>query len=372
MLVMKQLKTSALESSPKNCLTSLLPYDPNVKKGKRLKDGLKEYLLLLLAAEEAFLSLLRGNLEYLDPLVGENACQIRALRLALILLEEPLDTQTLLENIDRSKQIVKKNLASHQMLSSSEISLRDLIETNDLRVALSDNELYLIKSYLLSKVKTLRDSKPERPLVKNEYTDTKKIKEIAPVGTMFAENLVRKLREKTSSHSVKFVQKIASGFPASDPIAEMVSDKYLIKHRGLECLPCYWMTKVLMCEASNKSIPVVMLVEQIAEDRNHEVMGKTTLFFLPTEEGYKQVSPDSLDPEAPALVFLGRSCRNANEFPEKTSWENQLLESKDLRFQFHKEKSHEWGCSEENPSLFFLAHAYTDKIKNIRLSEVDS
>ena len=108
MLVMKQLKTSALESSPKNCLTSLLPYDPNVKKGKRLKDGLKEYLLLLLAAEEAFLSLLRGNLEYLDPLVGENACQIRALRLALILLEEPLDTQTLLENIDRSKQIVKK------------------------------------------------------------------------------------------------------------------------------------------------------------------------------------------------------------------------------------------------------------------------
>ena len=249
-------------------LAHLLPYDPQVKKGERLTDGLREYLLLLIAAEEAAKLFLRGDLECFDPLVGESACQIRALKLVLM-LEYTVDIDLLLKSVLHSKAVVSQLLTSNSIQKKK--SLHEVIEKEKINIHLNDGELYLIKSYLLSKVKTPRDSKPEMPFIKNEYTDPKKIKEISDVGRMFSENLVEKLREKTSASSVRFVQKIASRLSPSESVVEMVSDKYLIKHRGLDCLPCYWVTKVLMQEALHRGIPLVMQVEQMAKDKNHEI-----------------------------------------------------------------------------------------------------
>lgn len=376
-----------------SCLSHLLPYDTHVKVGARLKDGLKEYLLLLIAAEEAIYSLQRDDLKSFDPLVGENACQIRAIKLATLLMENSFEGSRLLEGVLRSKQIVKDLLSSD--LKKETISLRDMIVREGISVWINDSEKYLIKSFLLSMVKTVRMAKPEMPLVKNEYTDTKKIKEMAPVGTMFAENLVKNLKRNISGSSVQFVQELASKLSSSESSVEMTSDKFLIEHRGLQCIPCYWMTKVLMQEAHSKRIPIVMLVEQVAKDRDYEVVQTMTLFFQATSGGYKEVSPDSIHPNMPALVLVGRSCGDFSELPTKDKLRTELLKHnptdlvlayaadhrqypdmkkdclvssfKDESYRFHKTKSQEWGCSIENPSLFFLAHAYCDRIKNIEL-----
>lgn len=381
-----------LKNQGLHLLSHLLPYDPTVKTGERLLDGLKEYLLLLIASEQAAESFLQGELECFDPLVGENACQIRALQLAVFLRDDSFDISRLLNNINHSKLALKELIQAPAIVSSG-TSLHDVIKDKKIDIQLNDGEIYLVKSYLLSKVKTQRPFKPELPLVKNEYTDTKKIKAIGGVGTMFSENLVKSLREKLSSSSVKFVQKIAAQLPTSESSIEMVSDKFLVNHRGLECLPCYWVTKILMWEAKNKGIPIVILAEQVAKDLNYEVVRKMTIFFQPTSEGYQETPSSSLDPDTPVLAFLGRSCRNSSEFPETDQWRKELLEYnpvdlilayaathrqypdltkehlvsgvQDEHYAYYKTKSHEWGCSAENPSLFFLSHAYCDKIKNI-------
>ncbi|RDD35986.1 hypothetical protein TrispH2_012034 [Trichoplax sp. H2] len=71
-------------------LSQLLPYDPNVKKERKLINGLKEYLVLLIATEHVMEMLSKRDINKLDPLVGENACQIRAIQTALVFLKRPL------------------------------------------------------------------------------------------------------------------------------------------------------------------------------------------------------------------------------------------------------------------------------------------
>lgn len=373
-------------------LSHLLPYDPSVKVGPRLKDGLKEYLLLLASTELAIQSLQQGELAKFDPLVGENACQIRAVKLALIIKKFSFDTGRLLEKIAELK-IKVEELLNHGRFEE-QISLRDVLEGEGLNFEIDYSILFLIKSYSLSVVKVPRPFKSELPLVKNESTDSKKLKEISSVGSMFADNLVTNLREKLSASSVVFIQGLVKDWCSMDPCVEMVSDKFSVYHRGLKCIPCYWTTRVLMKEALNHSIPVVMIAEQKAKDRNYETVRKTSIFFQPTSYGYKQVDQSLFDPNEPAVILLGATCRNDEELPDNQDWIEELLEYspddlilayaashrqypdsakdalvkeiQDTEYNDYKSKANEWGCSSENPSRFFLSHAFCDRIGNIQ------
>lgn len=69
----------------KNFLSELLPYDTSTKINGGLKTGLKEYSLLLAATKQAMTLLRCGDLEQFDAVVGENACQIRAVKIAMMI-----------------------------------------------------------------------------------------------------------------------------------------------------------------------------------------------------------------------------------------------------------------------------------------------
>ncbi|MBI2809613.1 MAG: hypothetical protein HYX67_02105 [Candidatus Melainabacteria bacterium] len=64
-------------------LSQLLPYDPMLKKNGDLKTGIKEYTLLLSLTENALLAVQGGNLKAFDANVGDDACEIRAAKIAL-------------------------------------------------------------------------------------------------------------------------------------------------------------------------------------------------------------------------------------------------------------------------------------------------
>lgn len=85
-------------------LRDVLPYDSNTKSGDRLIAGIKEYDFLLTAAE-ASMELLRANhIASFDPLVGENACQIRAIKNCLIFSSYPVKSDDLLPKIRLAKK----------------------------------------------------------------------------------------------------------------------------------------------------------------------------------------------------------------------------------------------------------------------------
>jgi hypothetical protein len=93
-------------------LSQLLPYDPSVKTGLRLRDGLREFHLLIVLAQGALESLQKGTLKDFDPLVGENACQIRAIKIALIAQNNSIDLRRLHDELAYSKYRIEQLLLS--------------------------------------------------------------------------------------------------------------------------------------------------------------------------------------------------------------------------------------------------------------------
>lgn len=374
-------------------LSSLLPYDPAVKVGPRLLDGLKEYRLLLVAAQRSFEAYGRGELRQFDPLVGENACQIRAVKVALVAMERVIKPGERLREIGKALAKLGELEGSSAMWVAGKRSLRDFLE-NGLEVQFTHDELYLIQCYVLSLVKTINPFDEVNTLVINASTDTKKIKEISPVGSAFAHMIVRHLRVRLAQNSALFVQELAL------ELGHELPKQLVIEHlSALQCLPClpyYWMTRILIKQVIDAKIPIVMHAEKKAQDLNFQVIEKTTLYFQATESGYKRVPLEALDLEMPAVILLGATCRDLKEFPEHDRWitelseycptdlilahaaahrqypdvskENLLRDFEVENYDYHRAKSLDWGCALKNPSRYFLIHVFCDKVGNAPLN----
>ena len=377
-------------------LSDILPYKTCVKIDSRLNDGLKEYLLIIIAAEQAITELSLGNFASFDPLVGENLCQIRAVKMALAFINCSFNTETLLENIRIAKAKIDDALENFEKIDKKSHSLKSILESENCDVSITPVEKFLIRSFILTKIKIKKPDHLSNPLVNNDATYKNKIKEFSDVGSLFAKNFVNHLRKKLASSSVNFIQEISRQYHPTNPDAKMVSHDFIFDHFGLKCVPCYWASRVALRQAFLHKAPLVLLVNQKATDQAYAIVEKAELYFEATSNGYKITCPTKLNPESPALVIAGNTCREARHLTSKESWINELLQyapedltltccavhrqypdnskdhlfsdNSDQNYNHHKQKAHEWGCSLENPSLFLLAHVYCDKIKNIKHS----
>ena len=378
-----------VEALPKGQpLSGLLPYDPGVKTGPRLLDGFKEYRLLLVAARHAFEAYSRGELRQFDPLVGENACQIRAVKVALIAMERAIEPEKRREEIGQVLARLEELEGSAMMLVKSEVSLGDFLEKG-LEIQFTDDEMYLIQSYLLTRAKVSKPFTLEKPILSNDITQSVKIKEIGSVGSIFAKYLVKNLRERLAVDSVRAVQMFNE---TSSDSSEFLGEAYLGEHNGLQCLPYYWMTQAVMKKAIEARVPIVMQATQKVKDQDYRVVEKVTLCFCPIGNQYKEVSIDTLDPNLPAIYLSGTTCRNAVDLLSREQWIEELTEHcpidvvlayaaahrqypesvqglfllnlRDANYESHKQKADAWGCCLMNPARFFLSHAFCDRVGN--------
>jgi hypothetical protein len=374
-------------------LSQLLPYDPSVKTGNRFDDGLKEFKYLLLAVEGVIDSLRCNRLKDFDPLVGENACQIRAVQLATIISRCSFDLDRLSCCVSRSLEKMDELLSRLSKVNKKQVSLDFFLKNESFDFEISADEFFLIISYILTKTKVSKSFDVSRPLVKNERTDEKKIKDLSNVGSLFAKKFIDHLREQMAALSVSFVQEIAVHLHQSD--AALVSDELVMDHGRLQTIPCYGSMRVILKHAKQAEIPIIMLADQKAKDRNYEVVKQAALCFYPSEKGYQMVDLSGLDLHSPALVIMGSTCRDHDELPVYEQWiqeltgqcptelllsyaaahrqylneeKDHLVESLDHPcYQRHKEAASRLGCSLENPSLFFLTHAFCDTMANLQL-----
>lgn len=395
----KALIAKSLGSSSKNYLLSdFLPYLLAEKIHSKLSVGLKEYRMLLIAADQSMTLYLQGNLSSFDSLVGENSCQIRSTMISLITDFPDLDIKNILDEI-REKINKIDNFTSIRNKPCPQ-TLEDFIKKNQLHIKLNLREAFLISSFILTKVRDLLPPSPSKQIVRNERTDTKKVKKISPVGSTFARELVKKLRHFVSTASVTFVQETASLLPIPKSFINMVSEKNCVNHDKfgrLKCLPCFWYTFVLMQHSLASELPLILTINQIASDKDHKIIGELQLYFRVVNGKYELTSRNELPEDAPSLVILGSSCRKFADFPRFDIWRKEILdynprdlilayaaahrqypdESKDVlvndsnceAFNYYRSKAHELGCSLDNPSLFFLVHAYCEKIKNVKMND---
>jgi hypothetical protein len=372
-------------------LSHLLPYDPYSKAQARLESGLKEYLLLLLLAEQAAVGLIDKAYASFDPLVGENACQIRALVNCLIFTHYQPDGNRLLEQVRETKLRVGELLDSLPKLELSGRSLGQILKDSKVDLSLTSIEIYLIESYLLTIVKINKPPKAGLEFIKNEYTDTKKIKAIQPVGTMFAESLIKNVRESLSLYSVSFIQKLSYNL-ASPYLHNLIKTKLYRRHNRLHCVSCYWATKLVMAQALLGQVSIVVISRQLAKDQHYKVIAEFASIYKPAQNRYLPAELEDVDLSKPALYLLINGCRKTHEFPSIADWKQELegfdlidlilsyaashrqypglenttiAEIDDSEYEGYKQKASEWGCSIDNPSLFFLSHAFCDSLYHI-------
>ncbi|MDE3055460.1 MAG: hypothetical protein KGI80_02005 [Verrucomicrobiota bacterium] len=253
----------------RNFLSELLPYKASTKINGSLRTGLKEYSLLLAATKQAMIAVQSGDLEQFDAVVGENACQIRAVKIAMAFPKYLEAIESVQAQIAIAQQKMEKLSKSLEPLMKSGVSLQTLLQEQGLDIALTADELFLVESFLLSVAKTVKASKASSPLCRNDAADPKKLKQFEKeVSTSFTDNLVRKMRQLLSTASVDFVREQAKSLDDRQ-LEAMCSERFTVSYNSWPCIPMFWTYKTLLLAAQKMGVPLVVCAKFLAKDMEY-------------------------------------------------------------------------------------------------------
>jgi hypothetical protein len=253
---------------PINFLSKLLPFDPKTKRNGELEVALNGYKLILNAAAMVSPALRNGDLEKFDPIGGENSCQTRAVKIAMLFRTYREVIASFEKKIAFAQEKVLKTSLSLKPLMRSGISLQTLLEEQGLDVALSADELFLVMSFMLSYAKTVKEPKPSSPLLRNDASVPNMLKDFGgDVSSAFIANLVKKLRFLLSQASVSFVREQAKSLGSR--FEKMCSEDFTVTYKNLLSLPTFWTYKTLLSAAQNMGIPLVFSARFLARDMEY-------------------------------------------------------------------------------------------------------
>jgi hypothetical protein len=372
-------------------LSELLYYNPSDKKYADLRKSLNEYQLLITALNEAISHYENGDLERFDCLVGENACQIRAIRLAFIATSKSIDVSTIRHSIIQIQETLNHLLSPSKInsLMLQGISFEEVLLTYKLDLSLSSDEQFLLKSFLLTEMKEVVFNDTYTPsLLRIEKSIPVNIKRYSPlVSYSFTNRLASKLRKLLSTSSVNFVREIASDLNDST-LKEMISEKFEFNHNSCPCIPMFWTYKTLLQEALNRNTPFVFHIKFIEkQDQGYKIHSEDYLFYRPTSNGsYSEFIPNDDDISKIACIIQGVACIEKGAYSKK-KWKKTIEQHSifdivlagaadhrqypnadvkvhvdDCEFNEYKKKALQNGFSLDNPSTFFIQHVYTSKI----------
>jgi hypothetical protein len=384
---------NSLEINKSGFLSKLLPYDSSTKINGSLRTCLKEYSLLLVAVQQAMVALKTCDLEQFDAVVGENACQIRAVKITMLFtkyLESVGLIQIQIEKAQKKIEILSKSLTS---LMKKGISFQSLLKEEELDVVLTSDEFFLIESFLLSVAKTVKPSKSSSPLCRNDAVNPKKLKQFeTDVSVSFVDNLVKKIRQLLSTASVNFVREQARALD-DEQLKKMSSADFTIKYNNWPCIPMFWTYKTLLLAAQNNGLPLVMYAKFLAKDRGYAIVNEVCIFFKPDIDirgnSYAASTPFPADLDRAAIVVQGVVCGDL--LPSRKQWQStignpidvvlagaaehrQYPDSKedqrieilcDEEFENYRKMAKSSGYALENPSVFFIQHVYPATVGKI-------
>ncbi len=373
----------------KFALSSLLYYDLSTIKHGEIRKAFGEYQLLLTALIEAVNAFESEDLKKFDALVGENACQIRALRMALIHSNDLFSIdlkKTAIQIGDEISKLFNKKIKS---LVYEDISFAEVLKQYELDVFLTGDELFALKSFILSEAKdTDSVDLSSRLLTGKQRCMPDKIRKFGPdVTTRFLKKLAGHLRLQLSQSSVQFVQKAAAHLQDKD-LMQMLSDDFLYRHNDLACLPAFWTYKALLGFAKRNEIPLIVRVSLLKEVEGTRVVLDEKTYFFKAEENalgqwyYHLTEPTKEDSTKAAWVIEGvADCSASACWNEKVLTDcvisailagaadhrqypnsSQNIQVRNLEYFYFKSMARNKGFSLENPSSFFIQHVYTSKV----------
>ena len=383
-------------------LSHLLPYDTAMKKYGCLRKSLKEYQSLLTAFLEAIDSFRASDLEKFDGLVGENACEIRAVWMATIALNESVDIDTLYGLILAVLKKIDMLLApsSIDLLMLSAVSLKDILEKEKLDLFLTNDEMAIVLAYLLAEMKIVKNAGEQRnSLYILEVSDPKKFIRFGDVTISFATKLLGRIRRMLATASVQFVRSHAYRFQ-DQPLIKMVSEEFTVLQNTLPCTPMFWTYKTILRAAQEEGVPLVIHAKFIEKNRDgYAVISEDSMIFESRNGSFVEVGAENIDLEKPACIVQGLVCNENGQSLTKAEWKELIRETsvidvilagaadhrqfpdekldanieqlQDSEYESYKAMAKRNGFSDENPTTFFIQHVYAACIgKVVKRAEI--
>lgn len=386
-----------------NSLSSLLPYDPTTKKNKDLKIGLIEFKLLSKAYANAIAALKNGDLKKFDGLVGENACEIRAIFIAIIASKNLIDIEASEKKISSLENRIETLLTSKELeqLMRKGCSLKDVLESQKFDVSLTDEEFFALESFLLTEVRvpdTLGEGMVS--LYKMALTDAKRLKSLGEVSSKFTDHLESHARKLLSTASVEFIRN-ASLDLKDQTLIKMASEAFTVKHNTCwPCTPMFWTYKTVLAAAQKEGIPVIFhtkFIEKIKDQKDLYTVTDEEYQYYEVEQTkhanqYVRKIPSQENLDKPAFIVQGIADVNFEKPKTKEQWDLEMIahsatniilagaadhrqypdskkdtlidELQDEEFLSFKKLAKDKGFSSENPTTFFIQHVYAMKGKH--------
>ncbi len=378
-------------------LSELLPYDTSEKIRSEIKKGLAQYELILRRALEAIHFFENGELEKFDSHVGENACQSRAVKIALLSLESGIQIEELKKDVGRAREKVEDLLQkSVEELMKIGKNLDAVLEVEGAKVEVSDDELFLFKAYILAITKEYHgliegQSGKEGvffPVRHSKSNPQKIIPADSDLSSNFAVILSNRIKKMISEASVEFVREVARGMSDS-ALRQMVSDEFSYTHNGLlACAPLFWSIKTLFLMAEKNHLPILLHVKFVGRDGEElKVYAEEFLYVKPVDQSYVYVDLEEGELDKAACIIQGVACINgSDELLSKEKWKelvkqhavldiilanssvhrqypNPSLDQKigDLgipEYHAYRKFGDQHGFSSNNPSVFMIQHIY--------------
>lgn len=379
-------------------ISELFYYDIKTARNKTLLKGLIEYQFLLNILDAALFHFETGDLEKFDALVGENACQIRAVKIAMIYLKYPSELLDLRKQIEHLRNKLTNLLETRTLnqLMNSGVNLKALIETHDLDLTLNSETMFIFLSFILTEMK---EPQPQNisTLHQNEKSTPKKLKKYSPdISVNFASLLTSKVRRHLANASVQFVTEKAWEIKDTHLI-EMVSEEYVKESNTWPCLPMFWTYKILLQSALKEGIPIILRAKFLKKSGEHyKILEERTLIFKPCHTGQNYVLTQSIEKESAACVIQGvvLESDSARPFCIK-QWEKNLLKHSvveiilagaadhrqypddsiqmnfsDPEYKKYIDLAQNIGFSINNPTTFFINHVYPIVLKKNDFSNI--
>lgn|SRR3990167_58604 len=371
-----------------------LPYKTENKANGEIRTCLTEFQSLLSASLKAVEVWEKEDFEKFDSLVGENACQIRALQACLLAMNEKVDCELqekIKNNINKVQQILESRKLLDYMKDGKSFS--NLIEDEDLDIHVSPKIAFIIASYLLTIMKEVRSeiSVPSS-IFRVERADSKKFMNFGSISNSFAQKLLYTLRRWLADTSVEFVRNCAHKL--NDPLLiKMSSEEFTVSKDTLRSTPMFWTYKTILQTASKHQIPLLVHTKLCRKTNEGypTVEEGWGIFQVTTHGTYRLQNPSLFDLEQPAIVVQGIATEDQTgnlltwdewlslveemtitdvilagaadhrQYPDERQ-DQVLLQSPDEEYLRYKHLAETKGFSASNPTHFFIQHVYAAKI----------
>lgn len=370
-------------------LSSLLPYDIQNKKHEDLKKLTHEYLFLISVLIESMEDFNNRNFKNFDALVGENACQIRAVKIICIYENSTVNCLALINRACQIQETIKnlEKISDFFRLMPQKTTFYDLLKMYNLNLTLCSDAIFLVRAWLLTKAKKISSNFPTvLNLCLTERIDPKNIQNMGEISYSFADKLLSKSKKSLSLESVNFIKNYAS--TSGDlSLQANLSNKYTILHNGyLTCIPMFWTYKAILKLIDGLKVPVILKCHLLKKD------GERKQVFISSTEDQNKCSY-FLD--KPIFVVEGVALIDEVFILNETDWKNIILKYStsdiilaaaadhrqypdqnfdglfelysDLELQFFKKMASNEGFSLKNPSKFFIRHVYCQTLKELIL-----